>query len=155
MQRNSAWGAGAAAPRLSGSRRRYGLSSQPGGEQRLDLDATAWSLEARLDPLAVDDEERGRLRDAETLRQIQPRLPVDAIRRERRLVVAPLQHLSEEPFDAAAATAARRVEEEQPRPGNPRGGRAPSKNRRLAAHERRGSPGNATPSTPTATERGA
>src|SRR5262249_40460470 len=76
-------------------------SLQPGSEEALDLPAAARPFEPGAHGLSFDDDERRHRPDREALDEVRPFLLVDAVELERAVVAASLEHLGEEPFDAA------------------------------------------------------
>src|SRR4051794_20489217 len=102
-------------------RRRRGARNpllQPGGEECLDLLATAWLGEPPAHALLLDDDDRGRRLDPETLEQVGALLLRDEAHPERLVVPPPLEHLREVPLGAPRAAVARRGEEDQRGPGD-------------------------------------
>src|SRR5438552_9805961 len=79
----------------------------------LELGTAARRDDARDHTPALDDAQRRQLLDPEPVDQIWTVLGGDAVKRERVVVVAALQHLSEEPLHPAAASRRRRKEEEE------------------------------------------
>jgi hypothetical protein len=81
-----------------------------------DLLAPTGSLEARLDAIAVDDEQCRRGSDLQPLDQIRPLLHLDPRYSKRVMVATPLQDLRQKAFDSARVSISRRIEEEKPGP---------------------------------------
>lgn len=77
--------------------------------------AAVWFFESCSDVFGFDDDERRWLFDAEPFSEVGMRVVVDAAEAEGLVVVASLQDLSEEAFDAAGAAVGGRVEEDEDR----------------------------------------
>src|SRR6185369_14703429 len=86
---------------------------QPGCEEALDLPAAPRALEAGPHELVLDDDEGRHRRDPETLHEVGPFPLVDPVELEGAVVSAALEHLREEPLDAAARAGHGRVEEDE------------------------------------------
>ena len=108
-----------AAPRFVGASTAGSASgasrlAKPGSEELLDLPAPARHLETSCNTAALKHEEGGDRRDAEALDEVRPLLRVDAIERERLVVLPPLEHLRDEALDPTAAPGRRREEIHEP-----------------------------------------
>jgi hypothetical protein len=77
---------------------------QPGRQEGLDVAAAAWAFQPRSYRPSLDDHEGGQVVDSEPLDQIWSLLLGDVQHLKRRVVPAPLKHLSEETLDTPAVT---------------------------------------------------
>jgi len=89
---------------------------EPGAEEALDHLTAAWLHKATAHMIVLDNDERGCAFDAKALDEVGSLVLVDAVELEGGVVVSALQHLGEEPVDAAGRARDRRVEEDEPGP---------------------------------------
>src|SRR5262249_48502113 len=87
---------------------------EPGREEHLYLTAALRKLEPRAHRPVLDHDERRHVLDREPLEELGPLLLRDRHESEGLVVVPALEHLGEEPLDAATATRGVGIEERQP-----------------------------------------